>query len=331
MTDLAAPTPTATGDPEPAASTGATAIALVVNPAKADDCDALAASVADHCRRLGLPAPSVLPTSNDDPGQGPARQAIDAGARLVLAAGGDGTVRAVAEALAGTDVALGVLPLGTGNLLARNLDLPMDLDGAITVALTGADRRIDVGRLDDGAVFAVMAGAGFDAAMMRAAPEGMKDAIGWPAYLVGGARSLRRARVTIELRLDDQPPRTERIRTVLVGNMGKLQGGLELLPDAVPDDGKLDVVVVSPRRAVDWLVLLGRALRRDRRRDHRMRTFQARTVDVRMQRAEPRQVDGDLIEPALHWRAEVVPGALTVRVRRHDDAAGQPPNRKAEQ
>jgi hypothetical protein len=102
---------------------------------------------------------------------------------------------------------------------------------AIEVALAGQERTIDVGQLQDGTVFAVMAGAGFDAAMMRDAPAGLKSAIGWPAYLVSGIRSLRRDRIRIEVRLDDQPPLTARVRTVLIANLGRLQGGLDLLPD----------------------------------------------------------------------------------------------------
>lgn len=304
------------------AAAGRTGITLVVNPAKAgDDLDALTDELTRRCAEAGLPAPVVLTTSVEDPGLGQARQAVEDGAGLVLAAGGDGTVRAVAEALAGTGVPLGVVPLGTGNLLARNLGLPIARADAIETALLGRDRAIDVGRLDDGTVFAVMAGAGFDAAMMREAPEGLKAAVGWPAYIVGGVRSLRRDRVSLELRLDGRPPVHARVRTVLIGNMGKLQGGLELLPDAAPDDGVLDVVVVSPRRAADWVVLIWRGLTRSRRTDHRMRTYQAGHVDVRLRRRQPRQVDGDLIEPGLRLVATVEPGALVVRVPadEHDD------------
>jgi diacylglycerol kinase family enzyme len=218
-------------------------------------------------------------------------------------------------------VALGVLPLGTGNLLARNLGLPISLREAVHTALTGQDRVIDVGRLDDGTVFAIMAGAGFDAAMMRAAPEGLKSAVGWPAYIVGGIRSLRRDRVEAELHLDDAPRIRVTARTVLIGNMGRLQGGLELAPDAQPDDGELDVVVVCPRRVLDWAVLLGRALIHRGRSDHRMSTYRARRIDVRLRRPQPRQVDGELIESAVRLVARVEPGAIIVRVPRPDGTA----------
>jgi diacylglycerol kinase (ATP) len=256
----------------------------------------------------------VLLTTKDDPGLGQARRAVRAGASVVIAAGGDGTVRAVAEGLTGTGTPLGVLPEGTGNLLARNLSLPADLTTAIDVALGRNERTIDVGRLDDGTVFAVMAGAGFDAAMMRDAPEGLKSAVGWPAYLIGGIRSLRRDRVRVEVRLDDQPRVTARVRTVLIANLGRLPGGLQLLPDARPDDGRLDVCLVSPRRLTDWVVVLGRAITGSRRTDHRMRCYTAERIRVRLLRSQPRQVDGDLIDSGTELVAEVVRGGLVIRV-----------------
>jgi diacylglycerol kinase (ATP) len=290
---------------------------LVVNPTRVDDPDALLTRVADRSAELGLPVPRLVPTTEDDPGEGQAREAAAAGASLLLLAGGDGTVRAAAQGLAGSGVPLGILPQGTGNLLARNLEIPHDdADGALDVALTGADRTIDLGRLDDGTMFAVMAGTGFDARMMQEAPEGLKGVLGWPAYLVGGARGMRRSRVHVQVALDDGAPRAAVVRTVLVGNVGQLQAGLELLPDAEPDDGLLDVALVAPRNAKDWLVLIGRALTRRHRPDRRLELFQARQVRVVTRRTEPRQIDGDLIDDGHGFTAAVEPGALVVRVPR---------------
>lgn len=291
---------------------------LVVNPTKVDDPGALLRRVADRCAELGLPVPRLVPTTAEDPGEGQARDAAAAGATLVLVAGGDGTVRAAAQGLAGSGLPLGILPQGTGNLLARNLDIPQDEGEALDVALTGVDRRIDLGRLDDGTAFAVMAGTGFDARMMREAPEKLKGALGWPAYIVGGARSLRRSRVRVQVALDDGPPRSAVVRTVLVGNVGKLQGGLELLPDATPDDGALDIALVAPRGPKDWVVLVGRALVRRHRPDRRLELLRARKVRVVTRGTEPRQVDGDLIDDGRGFTAVIEPGALVVRVPRQD-------------
>src|SRR5918911_419642 len=225
----------------PVTATGG--IVLVANPARIGDVGALLARLAGRTVELGLPVPRVVPTTVEDPGEGQARDAARAGAALVVVAGGDGTVRAAVQGLAHTGVPLGILPYGTGNLLARNLGIPQEEDAALDVALTGADRTIDLGRLEDGTAFAVMAGTGFDARMMREAPEGLKNVLGWPAYIVGGARGLRRSRVHVRVRLDEDERRDDVVRTVLVGNVGRLQAGLQLLPDAAPDDGALDVAL----------------------------------------------------------------------------------------
>jgi YegS/Rv2252/BmrU family lipid kinase len=298
---------------------------LVANPTKVDDMGALLGRVAARCAELGQPVPRLVPTTVEDPGLGQAREAARAGAQLVLVAGGDGTVRAAAEGLAHTGVPLGIIPQGTGNLLARNLDIPQDEARALDVALTGADRVLDLGRLDDGTAFAVMAGVGFDALMMREAPEKLKSVVGWPAYLVGGARGLRHRRLHVTLTLDDQPARQAVVRTVLVGNVGKLQGGLELLPDASPDDGALDVALVAPRSPKDWFVLVARGLTRRHRQDHRLELLRGRRVEVRARRSEARQVDGDLIDDGRGFTAEIDPAALVVRVPR--DATGDDPAR----
>jgi diacylglycerol kinase (ATP) len=298
-------------DPAPAAVGGTV---LIANPIKVEDLEALLDRVAARSADLGLPVPRLVPTTVQDPGEGQARDAVTAGAGLVLVAGGDGTVRAAAQALAHTGVPLGILPQGTGNLLARNLGIPQADDEALDVALGGADRTIDLGRLDDGTAFAVMAGTGFDARMMREAPEGLKGVVGWPAYLVGGARGMRRSRVHVQVQLDDDPPRSTVVRTVLVGNVGRLQAGLQLLPDAVPDDGLLDVALVAPRNAKDWVVLVARAITRRHRPDHRLELLRGRRIVVATRRPEPRQVDGDLVDDGRGFTAQVDAGALVVRV-----------------
>ena len=310
-------TQTSSGPAPPAAgSSGEGAIVLVANPVKVEDLGALLQRVAARSAELGLPVPRIVPTTEDDPGEGQARDAARAGAALVVVAGGDGTVRAAAQGLAHTEVPLGILPQGTGNLLARNLGIPGDEAEALDVALTGADRTIDLGRLDDDTAFAVMAGTGFDARMMRDAPEGLKGLLGWPAYIVGGARGLRHSRVRLRVRLDDGEARDVVVRTLLVGNVGRLQAGLHLLPDAAPDDGVLDVALVAPRNAADWAVLIGRALTRRHRPDRRLQLLRGRRVEVVTRRAEPRQVDGELLPDAKGFTARVDPGALVVRVPR---------------
>jgi YegS/Rv2252/BmrU family lipid kinase len=242
-----------------------------------------------------------------------AEAAMAAGVQLVGICGGDGTMMACLGALAGTDVPVALLPLGTGNLLARNLGVPIELADALAVAVHGEDRRIDLGRVGD-QPFAVMAGMGFDAAMMADATEGMKRFAGWAAYVTSGFRHLRDPVMRVRLRIDGGPPLRRPARTVLVGNVGRLQGGLELLPDAAADDGLLDVIVVAPRTLRDWIRVAWRVLRRDRTRDPHLERFRGRSVLVEADRIVARQMDGEAIDDGRSLNARIEPGALVVRV-----------------
>ena len=158
-----------------------------------------------------------------------------------------------------------------------------------------------------------MAGIGFDAAMMADASAGMKRLAGWPAYVASGLRHLRDPVMRVQLRIDDGPPLRRPARTVLVGNVGRLQGGLELLPDAAVDDGLLDVVVVAPRTLRDWIRLAWRVFRRDRTRHPHLERFRGRTVLIEADRIVPRQMDGTVIDDGRSLDTRIEPGALVVR------------------
>ncbi|WP_199523942.1 diacylglycerol/lipid kinase family protein [Micromonospora craterilacus] len=282
--------------------------AVVVNPAKVADPDTLRRTVGDTLTAAGWPEPLWFDTTVDDPGRGQTEQAVAAGVDVVFACGGDGTVMACVGALAGTEVALAVLPQGTGNLLAANLGLSDDLTAGLAVAIERGRRLLDVGEVD-GQHFAVMAGMGFDAQMLAATSETTKRRIGWPAYVAGAARQLLDRPMTVRIRLDDQPPLRRRARSVLVANVGRLQGGVRLLTDAEPDDGYLDVAVLNPRTLRHWLLLAWAVLRR-RERVPRMEVFRARRVEITSNRAQPRELDGDLIEPGHTLRVQIRRRAL---------------------
>src|SRR6478736_8771452 len=172
-------------------STSPKRAAIVINPAKTVDVD-VRELMAKHCEENGWGETLWLETTKEDPGVGQAKEALKQGADLVIAAGGDGTVRCVAEVLAGGDIPMGLLPLGTGNLLARNLGMDVtDFDGAMAGALTGAERKIDVVRAkqsdpDQDQIFLVMAGLGYDATIMGDTNEDLKDKVGWLAYVDAG-------------------------------------------------------------------------------------------------------------------------------------------------
>ena len=231
--------------------------AIIVNPTKFDDVAAVRKRITEQSVNHGWAEPLFILTTERDPGTGQAKEALAKGVDLVCPLGGDGTVRAVAEAMVGSEIPMGLLPGGTGNLLARNLDLPVDdLDDALRVALTGQNKRVDVGRLtmdtsgeDESPahhVFLVMAGLGFDAAIMADAPEGLKAKVGPAAYVVSGTRNLRGPQFKVRVKVEDQEEFSRRARTVVIGNCGKLLGGLVLMPEAEVDDGQLDMVILSP-------------------------------------------------------------------------------------
>jgi diacylglycerol kinase (ATP) len=320
-------------------------VAFVANPSKSD-VPALKAAILRTRQAQGYAEPLWYETTIEDPGVGQTRAAVAAGADVVVAIGGDGTVRAVAEALVGTGVPMGLVPLGTGNLLARNLDLPLsDPLAAMQVALEGRDRTIDVGWLrvlrwesdvDDPVaeaadqlpdlprdhIFLVIAGLGFDAAMVADTDEQLKRRVGWIAYFVSGMRHLHGRRTRMHVRLDDQAMTTTRLRSLLIGNCGKLPGGITLLPDAVLDDGWLDVAAIDTRGGVaGWaqlfgeVVLQGAGMRNDLpakigRIDH----TRAQEVRVVVQGGEHVQVDGDIVGRVTELSARVDPAALVVRV-----------------
>jgi diacylglycerol kinase family enzyme len=293
--------------------------AVIANPTKLSHPQAHKVEVAAALAAAGWPPPTWLETTADDPGGGQARGAVDSGVELVIAAGGDGTVRACAGALVGTDVGLAVLPLGTGNLLAGNFKLPSHIPDVIAIATMDGWRHIDVGVVED-RCFTVMAGMGLDAHMIHGAPERLKGRLGWPAYAVAAAKHLCSAPMRVTIRLDHGPPLVRQARTVLVGNVGRLQGGVRVLPAASPDDGALDVAVLMPPTRRSWFPLAW-ALVRHRPTTPALETFRARHIEVVSDRKQPRELDGDLIEPSERMVAEVRPAALWLCAPAGEDAA----------
>ncbi|MYX72433.1 diacylglycerol kinase family protein, partial [Streptomyces sp. SID3915] len=278
--------------------------------------------------RHGHHGADFVETTADDPGEGQTRGAVRDGAALVVVCGGDGTVRAAAEALAGTGIPLAVVPCGTGNLLARNLGLPVEPEKALAAALRGTPHPIDLGRIEgDGlppAHFTVMSGAGLDAAMLESTSDRAKARWGWPAYVVAGLRELRAPRMRLTVGLDGAPPLRRDARMVLLANAGTVQGGAALVPAARPDDGLLDLMILDPRGPGGWLSAVGSLLRPrpaggpapgvDGGAHRSVEYFTFRRADLRFDAPQPRELDGDPVAVGRRLTAEVRPGALTVLV-----------------
>ncbi|MFD3533235.1 diacylglycerol kinase family protein [Streptomyces sp. NPDC058664] len=269
-------------------------------------------------------------TTPGDPSGALASRLSGTDADLVVVCGGDGTVRACADVVAGTRVPLAIVPCGTGNLLARNLRLPTEPVAALREALRGQAVGIDVGRIrGDGMTptrFAVMAGAGFDAAMVRDASARLKESVGWAAYVISAVRHLGDARMRLTIRLDGGAPLERWARMVVIGNVGTLQGGLPLLPEARPDSGRLEVVLLDPRGVTGWLAAAGHLVSRapggrwprasgagERPLAHgALEYFGAARIDLRFALPQPRELDGDVLPAGTRLIAEVEPGALRV-------------------
>jgi YegS/Rv2252/BmrU family lipid kinase len=283
----------------------------VLNPARVRKAARVAARCAAAAKAGGWDW-LLAETTADDPGTGPARQAVGAGARLVVAVGGDGTVRACAQALAGTAVPLAIVPRGTANLAARALGIPSRLDAALACVLTGHDRRIDLAAAD-GLTFVAMAGLGTDAAVVGATPAGLKARTGWLAYATTGVRHAPGRPAAFDISLDGMPLACQ-ARSVVVGNAGLLPGGFVLLPAARLDDGQLDVGVLAPASLLGWARVARRVLTASPRDDRYLARYRARRVEIRADRELPRQADGEMIEPGRALTVTVLPAALLVRV-----------------
>lgn len=298
---------------------------VIVNPTVTDDeqRETLRLVLEQHGRH----APRFVATTADDPGGGQAAAAVREGASLVVVCGGDGTVRAAADRLAGTGTALAVVPCGTGNLLARNLGLPAKPAEALAAALSGSERRIDLGRIEGDSLpathFTAMSGAGLDAAMLENTGSTAKAAIGWPAYVVAGVSSLRAPRMSVSIRLDDGPVLRRTARMVLLANIGDVQGGATLVPSARPDDGLLDLAVFDPHGPGGWLRAVGAVLRgrgnparpassRGEGAGTPVEYFTFRRAELRFASRQSREIDGDPVGTGRRIVAEVRPGALSV-------------------
>lgn len=296
-------------------------VAVVLNPAKsvAEQARPL---VAQACALFGLPEPKFYTTDSDDSGYAATLRALEDKAQLVVVAGGDGTVRAAAKALVNTDVQMGIIPAGTGNLLARNLQLPLnDIQACISIAFNGCVRPVDVISLDmlhdddtrDNMVSVVIAGAGYDAQIMHSTSDRLKAAAGWLAYTEAGVRNLRGKRHTVVVSTDDAEPKRYRVRSAMIANCGTLAGGINMLPDAVIDDGLLDVALLDPRHLVDWIQVASAALTA-KRKSPRVTTFQARTCKMVFDEPLVAQIDGDPIPAIKELEATTLPLSLRVRV-----------------
>lgn len=308
----------------PLPATAAKQVGIVYNPSKARTQPALLI-IFLALSEAGWPPAKLYETTIEDAGVAMAHQALEEGAELVLAVGGDGTVSAVAAALRETNIPLGIIPMGTGNLLARNLSLDVrDATACVNTALFGSPRDIDMVRLNtaftDGSQderdFLVMGGAGFDALIMTDTNPRLKSKLGSAAYVLAAAKHLLARRHRVRISIDGEKPFARRMRGILVANCGEIQGGIHLASTTTASDGKLEVIILSPRSLLGWMRLSVRIM---------MRKYGGRAPVIEhivgervhvdfLRHPQPVEIDGDILGEASSIDAQVHPGVLKVQV-----------------
>ena len=254
-----------------------------------------------------------VPKAKKAPAQ--VERALEEGAELVFAWGGDGMVRRCVGVMAGGDAKLAVLPAGTSNLFATNMGIPKDIKQAVAIGLRGTTRRLDVGRFK-GERFAVMAGAGFDAGMIRDA-DTLKDRLGRAAYVWSGARNLRTEGFGARIEVDGAEWYDGQATCILVGNLGSLFGGVEVFPDARPDDGQLELGIVEGAGLVRWMRILARTAVGNPSASPFVRVTRANAIKATLDRKVLYELDGGERSEIKSFKVRVEPGALRVRVPRH--------------
>jgi len=297
-----------------AETSGTRRCAVIYNPTK----------VSDEFRRLVTDALTShswtdtlwLETTESDPGRAMTKQAVSAGVDLVIGAGGDGTIRVIADGLAHTKIPLGLIPAGTGNLLARNLEVPLNEAEAVAIAFSGQPKPIDLIALsvDDQPVehFAVMGGTGIDAMIMEETDPNLKEKVGSAAYFVAAGKALGHLPMRATIAIDDHRPIRRKTMLIMIGNVGQLTGNITLLPNAKPDDGRLDVLIASPRTPLDWLKVALRIITRRGVKGDKIDTTAAQRVTITLDEPDDYQMDGDIAGSGTVLKAEVKPGALLV-------------------
>lgn len=251
-------------------------------------------------------------------------EATKAGADLIFIWGGDGTVRMCVESLAGTGIPIAILPAGTGNLLARNVGVPQDIEKAVAIALRGDRRTIDTGTVN-GNHFAIMAGGGLDALVMRDADDGMKERVGRVAYLWSGARNLGEKPVMATINLEGRRFYKGPLTCVLFGNLSEVLGGIEVFEGSSADDGMIEMGIVSAKSRSQWLRTLARVAVGRVEGSPFVSTTRGTRMTVSFDQRVAYEVDGSEQKPTRKLKVKVMPRSTTICVPNADQLADAGP------
>jgi diacylglycerol kinase family enzyme len=203
------------------------------------------------------------------------------------------------------------LPAGTANLLAHNLGIPQDIAKAVHIGLHGRRRKMDVGTMN-GERFTVMAGTGFDAAMIGGVDRPAKKRLGRMAYLRSAAKAMKIRRFPVTIRVDGAAWWKGMASTVLVGNVGKVMGGVTLFPGASPSDGFLDVGVVTASTRWQWLRVFSRLAAGHLERSPFIERTRGKRITVELDRKRPYEIDGSVRPATKRLKVRLEAEAITL-------------------
>lgn len=285
---------------------------IIVNPVSGRGLDRSRAHTVDRlARKLGWKG-ELLETTPEMHAGFLASKAVRSGSKHIIVCGGDGSVMEALEAVAGTDASLGIVPLGTGNLFAVNLNLPRTVQGALKTALFGVPQAIDIGRAN-GLYFGILTGIGWDAAMVRDANRELKDRIGLLAYFLAAIRNLEHPISTYELTIDGRPSLTVAAKSIIVANMGLIQGRIEVIPRARHDSGELSIAIVQAESLLSWVSLSASALTGRLVDDPRMQLLSGKHITIQsLSGPQLVEADGNDLPETERLVVEVVPGGATI-------------------
>lgn len=288
-------------------------VTIIVNPVSGrGTAKGRAKEIEQQARKLGWDG-ELVETSLNYAADYHATQALAKGHRHIVVCGGDGSVREALDALVGVpDAQLGIVPLGTGNLLAHNLRLPLDIRSALKVALLGTPTKLDVGRAN-GRYFGVVAGIGWDGAMVRDTHRKLKDQFGLTAYLLSALKNLSHPSEQFRVKVDSNPTLTFTAKSILVANVGRVSGAVNLLPQARMNDGLLDLVVVQTETLSSWAALAMSGLTGTLHRDPRTVHLTCKEVKITAKYSrQPIELDGNDYLPTRQLSVSIIP--LGIRV-----------------
>lgn len=297
-------------------------IACIVNPVGRQS-DRAWQLVLQHCAALGYATPQRLETTIDHPGDRQARQALEAGADSIIVVGGDGTIRNVSNEMAHTPVPIGIVPTGTANIFHLNVvGKSRSLDRSVRTAILGTPVSVDLGRValsftddrpDWESSFLVVVGIGHDAEALANVSLSLKRRIGPAAYFVAGARQLLGRQFDLDIDIDDQPLPRQRVWSLLVGNCGRVPGGITIFPDANVQDGLLNVLRLTPSSLASWAPIAWRSWRGRSGGPGSTPEVTASAVTVKSEIAFPVQIDGDVWPGVGSVQIGIDPSALRIR------------------